>query len=59
MILRFPTVFAALRNLSTVLRPTYYGACVHCERTTPWVTNTLQGVYHCTECGQDAIKPDA
>ena len=55
----FSSVLAAMRSVSAVTRPTYCGTCPHCERTTPWVTSTLHGFYYCTECGRDAIKPDA
>ena len=55
--LRFPTLFSSFRQLATASRPTYWGECVHCARTTPWYTNVVRGEYRCTACGQDVTTP--
>ena len=55
MPLRFPTLFSAARAVAHIARPTFFGACRRCERTTPWYTNAVQGVYRCAVCGHDAL----
>lgn len=51
-----PSFRAAFRQMAAASRPAYWGDCPHCDRTTPWHTNTLLGQYRCRCCGTDPVR---
>ena len=53
--LRFPTLFSGLFAAAQIRHAAYWGACPHCDRTTPWHVNALRGEYRCAACGRSPL----
>ena len=49
---RLSTLFSGLRAAAELSQPHYWGHCPHCDKTTPWLVNSLRGLYRCGTCGQ-------
>ena len=49
---RLSTLFSGLRAAAELSQPHYWGHCPHCDKTTPWLVNSLRGLYRCGSCGQ-------